>query len=40
MRMSVMFGAVALLTGINLFYIPFQSVHALWGQGCLSPLSC
>lgn len=31
MRMSFMFGAVALLTGINLFYIPFQPVHALWG---------
>lgn len=41
MRMSGMFGTVALLTGINLFYIPFQPVHALWGgPGCLSPLSC
>ncbi|WP_200780705.1 hypothetical protein [Klebsiella oxytoca] len=33
MRMSVMYGAVALLTGINLFYIPFQPVEALWGAG-------
>ncbi|WP_336185820.1 hypothetical protein [Klebsiella grimontii] len=33
MRMSVMYGAVALLTGINLFYIPFLPVQALWGAG-------
>ncbi|WP_368758737.1 hypothetical protein [Klebsiella oxytoca] len=33
MRMSVMFGAVALLTGINLFCIPFQSAPALCGAG-------
>lgn len=33
MRMSVMFGVVALLTGINLFYIPFQPVYAVWGAG-------
>lgn len=31
MRMSVMFAAVVLLTGINLLYIPFQPVPALWG---------
>lgn len=26
MRMSLMFAAVTLLTGINLFFIPFQPV--------------
>lgn len=31
MRMSLMFAAVTLLTGINLFFIPFQPVPALWG---------
>ena len=31
MRMSLMFAAVTLLTGINLFFIPFQPVSALWG---------
>nr|WP_277420893.1 hypothetical protein [Klebsiella michiganensis] len=29
--MSLMFAAVTLLTGINLFFIPFQPVPALWG---------
>ncbi|MDR8602539.1 membrane protein, partial [Klebsiella pneumoniae] len=28
--MSLMFAAVTLLTGINLFFIPFQPVPALW----------
>ncbi|HEO9814647.1 TPA: hypothetical protein QIM84_004132 [Klebsiella variicola] len=31
MRMSLMFAAVTLLTGINLLFIPFQPVLALWG---------
>lgn len=31
MRMSVMFAVVALFTGINLLFIPFQPVPALWG---------
>lgn len=31
--MSLMFAAVTLLTGINLFFIPFQPVPALWGAG-------
>jgi hypothetical protein len=31
MRMSLMFAAVTLLTGINLLFIPFQPVPALWG---------
>ncbi|EBP8534626.1 hypothetical protein AMR62_23195 [Salmonella enterica] len=31
MRMSLMFAAVTLLTGINLFFVPFQPVPALWG---------
>lgn len=31
MRMSLMFAAVTLLTGINLLCIPFQPVPALWG---------
>lgn len=31
MRMSLMFAAVALLTGINLLFIPFLPVPALWG---------
>ena len=31
MRMSLMFAAVTLLTGIILFFIPFQPVPALWG---------
>lgn len=31
MRMSVMFAVVALFTGINLLYNPFQPVSALWG---------
>jgi hypothetical protein len=31
MRMSLMFAAVTLLTGINLIFIPFQPVPALWG---------
>ena len=31
MRMSVMFAVVALFTGINLLYNPFQPVPALWG---------
>ncbi|ENC9862241.1 hypothetical protein ACK9Z3_003608 [Klebsiella pneumoniae] len=31
MRMSLMFAAVTLLTGINLFFIPFQPVPALRG---------
>ena len=29
--MSLMFAAVTLLTGINLFLLPFQPVPALWG---------
>lgn len=29
--MSLMFAAVTLLTGINLLFIPFQPVPALWG---------
>lgn len=33
MRMSLMFAAVTLLTGINLLFIPFQPVPALWGAG-------
>ncbi|ECX2001753.1 hypothetical protein APF40_20030 [Salmonella enterica subsp. enterica serovar Newport] len=33
MRMSLMFAAVTLLTGINLFFVPFQPVPALWGAG-------
>ncbi|EAO1734729.1 hypothetical protein DB202_23040 [Salmonella enterica] len=33
MRMSLMFTAVTLLTGINLLFIPFQPVPALWGAG-------
>ena len=33
MRISLMFAAVTLLTGINLFFIPFQPVPALWGAG-------
>nr|AOZ86929.1 hypothetical protein A7K74_13 [Klebsiella pneumoniae subsp. pneumoniae] len=32
MRMSLMFAAVTLLTGINLLFIPFQPVPALWGE--------
>lgn len=31
MRMSLMFAAVTLLTGINLLFILFQPVPALWG---------
>ncbi|EJC3597056.1 hypothetical protein M4U28_004279 [Salmonella enterica] len=31
MRMSLMFAVVTLLTGINLLFIPFQPVPALWG---------
>jgi hypothetical protein len=31
--MSLMFAAVTLLTGINLFFIPFQPVSALRGAG-------
>lgn len=31
--MSLMFTAVTLLTGINLLFIPFQPVPALWGAG-------
>lgn len=31
MRMSLMFAAVTFLTGINLLFIPFQPVPALWG---------
>ncbi|EDX7907233.1 hypothetical protein C2Y61_004040 [Salmonella enterica subsp. enterica serovar Durban] len=31
MRMSLMFAAVTLLTGINLLFIPFLPVPALWG---------
>ncbi|POT29169.1 hypothetical protein [Citrobacter braakii] len=31
MRMSLMFAAVTLLTGINLLFIPFKPVPALWG---------
>lgn len=31
MRMSVMFAVVALFTGINLLYNPFQPLLALWG---------
>lgn len=31
MRMSLMFAAVTPLTGINLLFIPFQPVPALWG---------
>lgn len=31
MRMSVMFAVVALFTGMNLLYNPFQPVPALWG---------
>lgn len=31
MRMSLMFAAVALLTGINLLFVPFQPVPAPWG---------
>lgn len=31
MRMSLMFASVTLLTGINLLFIPFQPVPALWG---------
>ncbi|SUH45533.1 Uncharacterised protein [Salmonella enterica subsp. arizonae] len=31
--MSLMFAAVTLLTGINLLFIPFQPVPALWGAG-------
>ncbi|MEX0529918.1 hypothetical protein [Raoultella terrigena] len=31
MRMSVMFAVVALFTGINLLYNPFQPVPAVWG---------
>ena len=30
MRMSLMFAAVTLLTGINLFFIPFQPVPVLF----------
>lgn len=33
MRMSLMFAAVTLLTGINLLFIPFLPVPALWGAG-------
>ncbi|EOZ9308919.1 hypothetical protein ABQ455_21785 [Citrobacter freundii] len=33
MRISLMFAAVTLLTGINLLFIPFQPVPALWGAG-------
>lgn len=33
MRMSLMFTAVTLLIGINLLFIPFQPVPALWGAG-------
>lgn len=33
MRISLMFTAVTLLTGINLLFIPFQPVPALWGAG-------
>ncbi|SUG27861.1 Uncharacterised protein [Salmonella enterica subsp. salamae] len=33
MRMSLTFAAVTLLTGINLLFIPFQPVPALWGAG-------
>lgn len=32
MRISLMFAAVTLLTGINLLFIPFQPVPALWGN--------
>jgi hypothetical protein len=35
MRMSLMFAAVTLLTGINLFFIPFQPVPAC---GAIRPL--
>lgn len=31
MRMSVMFAVVALFTGINLLFTPFQPVPAVWG---------
>ncbi|EDX5730193.1 hypothetical protein LU414_004614 [Salmonella enterica] len=31
MRMSLMFAAVTFLTSINLLFIPFQPVPALWG---------
>lgn len=31
MRMSLMFAAVTLLTGINLLFVPFLPVPALWG---------
>ena len=31
MRMTVMFAAVALLTGINLLSVPFHAVPTLWG---------
>ena len=30
-RMPVMFAVVALFTGINLLYNPFQPVPAVWG---------
>lgn len=30
-RMSLMFAAVTLLTGINLLFVPFLPVPALWG---------
>lgn len=30
-RMSLMFAGVTLLTGINLLFIPFLPVPALWG---------
>lgn len=33
MRMSLMFAAVTILTGINLLFIPFLPVPALWGAG-------
>lgn len=31
MRMSLIFASVTLFTGINLLFIPFQPVPALWG---------
>lgn len=43
MRMSLMFAAVTLLTGINLLFIPFQPVPALWGGNpgrCFYPDEC